>query len=105
MMLAAYPIHSLEGMPPAAVVLFVGALFFSIVLGLIVRFRQRHRARVRLKQIDAGKRCMSCDSMHMETRDGQARCLDCGYAIDLAKVRAVAVTDAAVEQLMNSRRY
>ncbi|MBL8683856.1 MAG: hypothetical protein JNK05_32085 [Myxococcales bacterium] len=56
-------------------------------------------ARKRLREMDEGKRCVSCEKTETEVRDGVVRCALCGHTERLADVRAVQLTAGEIDAM------
>lgn len=60
---------------------------------------RKYDARKRLREMDEGKRCVSCEKTETEVRDGVVRCLLCGHSERLADVQAVQLTAGEIDSM------
>lgn len=72
-----------------------GALLVAIISFIVWQVRQS-KARTRLREIDEGKRCVSCDGTNLARANEHARCLRCGHTVSLASLRAAVVTSSDI---------
>lgn len=61
-----------------------------------VWFVRRGRARARLRELDEGKRCVSCHGTQLLVSDDVAACQQCGHRASLAALRGASLTDADI---------
>ncbi len=66
------------------------------VASYILWHKRQAQARVRLRQLDEGERCIACDGTAMEQQDGLARCQRCGHKVSLAVLQAATVSASEI---------
>lgn len=71
------------------------ALLTAAIAYLVWQLRQR-RARVRLQEIDEGRRCIACDGTSLQQAEGVARCNRCGHQVSLAVLQAAVVSESGI---------
>jgi|LNFM01.1.fsa_nt_gb hypothetical protein len=60
---------------------------------------RKYDARRRLREIDEGKRCVSCEKTETEVRDGVVRCLLCNHSERLANIQAVQLSEGEIDAM------
>jgi hypothetical protein len=78
------------------------------LMSYIVWQKKQAEARVRLRELDEGRRCIACDGTQMETSGGAARCLRCGHQVSLEALQAAKISEseiAAVTRPPEDRRW
>lgn len=78
----------------------VGLLFLigTFAAGILT-WRKRGQSRRRMVEIEAGKRCLSCDALRTTALDEQIVCTECGYTTTLAELRAHSVTEGELRAM------
>jgi ABC-type uncharacterized transport system permease subunit len=56
-------------------------------------YARKTRGRERMREIDEGRRCVSCNGTNVDAHRGIARCLRCGHTVSLAGFRNAQVSD------------
>jgi hypothetical protein len=65
-------------------------------ISYVVWMRRQAQARVRLREIDEGRRCIACDGTDLQQIGGVARCLRCGHQVSLAVLQAASVSASEI---------
>jgi ribosomal protein L37AE/L43A len=73
--------------------LFAAAVFYG------TWYARQASAKRRLREIDAGTRCIACDRTDLTRTDGFARCNACGHKVALASLQAVVLSSAEIAQM------
>lgn len=72
------------------------AILIGSAITYSVWFVRRRGARTRLRELDEGKRCVSCHGTQLAVTEDVAACLQCGHRASLAALRRAALTDADI---------
>ncbi len=75
-----------------------GGLFALIVAAVsyVVWQKRQAEAKVRLRELDEGRRCIACDGTEMEQQGGVARCQRCGHKVSLAVLQAATISASEI---------
>jgi DNA-directed RNA polymerase subunit RPC12/RpoP len=76
----------------------ISGLFFliSAAISYVVWQRRKAEAQVRLRELDEGKRCISCDGTNLTQEAGVVQCLRCGHKISLEVLRSATVSASEI---------
>jgi Zn ribbon nucleic-acid-binding protein len=79
-------------------VLKAAILLVGLVTSSVIWAWKRADARKRLREIDAGARCVSCEALEMQRLDhDRVRCLVCGHVASVAALGATKLSAAEID--------
>jgi hypothetical protein len=74
-------------------------VLFAVFAMLIAWQVRKVRARRRLREIDAGLRCIACDGVQVDRIEGHVRCNRCGHTASLASLGAAVIRDDEISNI------
>lgn len=80
----------------------MGKLTFILVASVasyVLWYMRKAKARTRLREIDEGKRCVSCDGTDLQVFSGNASCRRCGHVVSLASFSAAVVSESELSNI------
>lgn len=78
--------------------LLVIALFIAGSAALWAR--RTHKAKQRIAEIDAGKRCLGCGELGCTVDGDVVRCAECGHVASLSRLRAEQISADDLREIM-----
>jgi hypothetical protein len=76
------------------------AYLIALVVGAVYSYfhwqKKQADAKVRLRQLDEGERCIACDGTEMAREGAVARCLRCGHKVSLEALQAAKISASEI---------